>query len=295
VDLGGSVRRISYFGSSQPPTAVLQANPTTGTAPLTVTFDGRGSSDPDPGDKLTYSWDLNGDGQFGDSTLACCPTHTYAVGTYTVQLRVTDESGASDTASVVVSSNNTPPTASINTPSASLAWKVGDAINFSGSATDQQDGALPPAALSWSLVLHHCPSNCHQHLLQSFTGVSSGSFTAPDHEYPSHLELRLTATDSGNLQTATSVLLYPQTVTLRLETTPMKLQLSLNGTTRKAPFTMTVIVGSRNTISAPSPQFVGNTQYDFVSWSDNGASTHTIVAGASAIMYTATYRKVDRR
>jgi hypothetical protein len=29
--------------------------------------------------------------------------------------------------------------------------------------------------------------------------VASGSFTAPDHEYPSYLELRLAATDSGGL------------------------------------------------------------------------------------------------
>ena len=62
-------------------------------------------------------------------------------------------------------------------------------INFSGSGTDPQDGTLPASALSWSLILHHCPSNCHSHPLQDFVGVASGSFTAPDHEYPSSLEL----------------------------------------------------------------------------------------------------------
>jgi hypothetical protein len=35
--------------------------------------------------------------------------------------------------------------------------------------------------------------------VQTFTGVASGSFGAPDHEYPSYLELELTATDSGGL------------------------------------------------------------------------------------------------
>ena len=44
--------------------------------------------------------------------------------------------------------------------------------------------------------MNHCPSNCHTHPIQTFPNVASGSFNAPDHEYPSHLELRLTATDS---------------------------------------------------------------------------------------------------
>ena len=47
--------------------------------------------------------------------------------------------------------------------------------------------------------MQHCPSNCHSHPVQSFAGVAGGSFVAPDHEYPSYLELRLTATDSGGL------------------------------------------------------------------------------------------------
>ena len=43
---GGTVRRISY-AANQPPTAVITASPTTGPAPLTVSFNGSGSSDPD--------------------------------------------------------------------------------------------------------------------------------------------------------------------------------------------------------------------------------------------------------
>ena len=58
--------------------------------------------------------------------------------------------------------------------------------------TDAQDGALPASALSWSCALEHCPSGCHEHALQTFDGVDHGSFAAPDHEYPSYLELTLT-------------------------------------------------------------------------------------------------------
>ena len=65
---GGTVRRIRYLSSNNPPTAVATASPTSGPPPLAVNFDGRGSSDPDAGDTLTYEWDLDGDGQYDDST-----------------------------------------------------------------------------------------------------------------------------------------------------------------------------------------------------------------------------------
>ncbi len=73
---GGTVRRISYASSNQPPVAVATASPTTGAAPLTVAFNGSTSSDPDPGDTLTFAWDLDGDLAFDDST-AAQPSYTY--------------------------------------------------------------------------------------------------------------------------------------------------------------------------------------------------------------------------
>jgi glucose/arabinose dehydrogenase len=284
---GGTIRRIVY---NQAPTAVAEATtPTTGSAPLTVAFDGTGSSDPDQ-DTLTYAWDLDGDGAFDDST-AAQPTFTYtSQGSYTATLRVTDPVGASDTDSVTITVGNTAPTATIITPAAGTTWKVGDVITFSGSATDTQDGALPASALSWDLVLQHCPSNCHSHALQSFDGVADGSFVAPDHQYPSYLELRLTATDSGGLSSTTSVRLDPRTVVLTFQTNPGGLQLVVNGASAKAPFNSTVIIGSRNSIIAPTPQTKGNKSYGFVSWSDGGAPTHDIFAPAVATTYTARYR-----
>ena len=51
-------------------------------------------------------------------------------------------------------------------------------------------------------------------------GWRAARFIAPDHEYPSHLELRLTVRDAGNLTDMKSLLLYPQTVNLTLATDP---------------------------------------------------------------------------
>jgi hypothetical protein len=119
--------------------------------------------------------------------------------------------------------------------------------------------------------------------------VASGSFAAPDHEYPSYLELRLTATDSAGLKDVDSVRIDPKTVDLHLASVPSGLRLAVNGASATTPFTRRVILRSRNTLTAPSPQTLGGTSYSFGSWSDGGAATHDITASASAT-YTATYR-----
>ena len=80
---------------NSPPTAVAAGLPLSGVVPLTVDFDGSGSSDPD-GDSLSYAWDLDGDGQFDDSTLVD-PSFTYTSdGTVVVGLQVDDGNGGTD-------------------------------------------------------------------------------------------------------------------------------------------------------------------------------------------------------
>jgi glucose/arabinose dehydrogenase len=286
---GGTIRRVRYL-ANQPPTAVATASPTTGSAPLTVSFNGSGSSDPDSGGTLIYAWDLDGDGAFDDASTAQTSWTYTTDGVRTASLRVTDSQGASDTDSVTITVGNVPPTATINTPAAGTTWKVGDTISFSGSATDLQDGPLPASRLSWRLIQQHCPSNCHSHLVSTWDGVASGSFVAPSHEYPSYLDLELTAIDSGGLRHTVTRRLDPRTVVLTFQTTPGGLQLAVNGTTATATFTRTVIVGSTNTITAPSPQSKGGKSYTFQSWSDGGAQTHTITAPAAPATWSARFR-----
>lgn len=72
-----------------PPVAVINASPVSGTAPLTVSFNANGSSDPDAGDFiLGYEWNF-GDGSQIDNSNS--PSHVYnTAGTYTATLRVMD-------------------------------------------------------------------------------------------------------------------------------------------------------------------------------------------------------------
>ena len=128
--------------------------------------------------------------------------------------------------------NPQPPQPVIVTPVPGTLWTVNQVIAFSGTATDAEDGTLPASALSWSLVMQHCPSNCHSHVIQDYAGVASGSFAAPDHEYPSYLELRLTATDTSGRATTVTRGLDPVTVPVTIASVPPGLQLVVDGTER---------------------------------------------------------------
>jgi glucose/arabinose dehydrogenase/PKD repeat protein len=294
VDFGGSVRRLR-FGTNQAPTALAQATPTSGPLPLAVSFDGTGSNDPDPGDVLTYAWDLDGDGQFDDSAESQTVATYDEDGVYSVRLRVEDNGEAFSVSSPIVISAgtgtpNAPPTATIDSPTAATTWEVGEVVSFSGHATDPEDGPLPASAMTWALIMQHCPSNCHTHHITDLTGIASGTFTAPDHEYPSHLELQLTVTDSDGASDVKSVLLQPRTVSLTFQTSPSGLQLTVGGASGTTPFSRTAIVGSQNSLVAPSPQTLAGSTYQFASWSDGGAQTHNITASATSPTYGATYQ-----
>jgi len=90
---------------NQAPMAVMAAAPTSGLAPLTVSFDGSSSSDAD-GTIVSFAWN------FGDGTTGFGMTvsHTYSTaGTYTARLTVTDNQSASNstTRTIQVNPNTT--------------------------------------------------------------------------------------------------------------------------------------------------------------------------------------------
>jgi len=278
VDMSnGQILRISYRPENSAPTPHVSASPTEGHAPMEVAFSAAGSTDID-GDAITFEWDLDGDGAFDDST-DVAPVFTYSTdGDVTVSLRVTDDTSLAATATVVVHIGNIAPTPTIVTPSAATTWQVDELLSFSGSADDAEEGALAASDLSWSVVVMHCQTvnSCHPHEMQSWSGVAGGSFVAPDHEYPSHLELRLTATDDEGLRSTVVRRLYPRTVTLRFESSPSGVPVTVGDTTTLTPFERIVIAGSSNSISAAPSSDIGNLTYVFRAWSDLGDIAHVV-------------------
>ncbi len=288
----GTVRRIRYFPANQPPVAMLSASPTSGAAPLTVNFNGTGSSDADPADqgRLQFRWDFTSDGTVDATTPTAAFTYQTA-GLYTASLTVVDTLGATATTTVSITAGSSVPVAFMDTPSIGLTWAVGDTITFSGHATDPEQGALSASALTWQLRMQHCSSatNCHSHVVQDWVGVAGGSFIAPDHEYPSYLELQLTATDADGLTNTIVRRLDPKTVTLTFVAVPAGLRITVGSATLSTPFSVTVIQGSTVSVSAQSPQKWRGKWYYFQSWSDGGAQTHTITAPALSTTFTATF------
>ncbi len=271
------------------PSAIATADVTSSMAPpLHVQFDGSSSFDPKNG-PLAFDWDLDGDGQFDDST-AVAPDRTYDdPGVIVARLKVTDSEGIFDIAAITISIGNSEPVATITRPSPSLTWSVGDTITFRGGATDAEDGTEPGSRLTWSVFIQHCPSACHSHPLKTNHGTG-GSVTAPDHDYPSSLEIRLVATDSdGASSPPVSVFLRPKTVDLAIASEPAGVELTVGAETAPAPFAATVINKSVVEVSAPATAMIDGWPYGFAGWSDGKDRSHSLTATASTRPLVATY------
>jgi glucose/arabinose dehydrogenase/PKD repeat protein len=288
-DIGGTfgvskIRRIKYVRSNQAPIASASANPTSGPAPLNVSFSSAGSSDPE-GQPLTYSWNF-GD---GSTSTAANPSHTYASrGTYTVRLTVSDGVNSSQSTPITISVGSVP-TATISSPTDGMQFRAGDVISYQGDGTDPDEGQLPASAFTWNIDFLH---EGHVHPGTPVTGVRGGSFTIPTsgHDYSGNTRYRITLTvrDSDGLTASKSVIINPTKVNLTFDSVPSGRTLYLDGIAKTTPFTYDTLVGFNHTIEARN-QISGSTSYTFASWSDGGGQQHTITVPSSAQTYTATF------
>ncbi len=102
-DDGAKGTKVFFLTANEPanaaPTAVADATPRAGAAPLLTVLDGSASSDSD-GTIVSYAWNWNG----GNATGAT-PQVTFPVGVYTVTLTVTDNGGLTDTDVVQVTAS----------------------------------------------------------------------------------------------------------------------------------------------------------------------------------------------
>lgn len=262
------IHQIRYVGSGAP-TASFIASPSAGLSPLTVHFDGSGSSDP-TGQSLTYAWDFTNDGSYDASGVTA--SHTYSGnGQYTAKLKVTDTDGNTNTTTRIIKVGQTPPVVTWPDPPTGTTWSVGDVLHFDATATDLQDGPEPASAFTWTIIMRHCPSACHSHVL--IDGTQSGSpgyhvtsldFTAPAHSYPSHLEVVLTVTDSDGLMTTLTRDFDPNIGTVTVLSSPPGIPIAENGT----PGTKTAMVNDFVHVAAPLSYKMWTATYAFDQWSD---------------------------
>ncbi len=283
---GGVVYKISYAANT--PSITQHPSSRTVAPGTSVTFSVRASG-PAP---LSYQWQRNGANIPGataqDYSLVA------AAGDNGARFRaiVSNSFGnvLSNEATLTVTSNQ-PPVGTITQPAVGTLYNGGSVISFAGTATDPENGTLPASAFTWRVDFHHA-AHSHPHVPPT-SGVTSGSFTAAttghtetDVWYRIFLEVR----DSAGATQTTFRDVLPRKVNLTIATNPAGLQLRLDAQPVSTPLTFESVVGVVRGLEAPATQVSGGTTYEFVSWSNGGASSHNISTPATNTTYTATYR-----
>lgn len=294
MDFGqGLIGRVQYAAAGAPNVSQQPQSQTVAAGSevsFTVAASGAGS--------LNYQWQRNGD----DIDGATNPAYTIDAaapgdaGQYRVV--VSNEIGTATSSSatlVVTDPSGSLPVPTILTPAAGTRFRYGQSFNFSGSATDAEDGALSAASLKWRVDYH--TGDVIRPFVPESAGISSGSFTIPDEtpfKEPNVLyRITLTATDSNGQSATVTRDLIPQTARLAVKSSIAGVTLLLDGIPRSSGFTHTNVAGMKRVLEAPASVSTSAGTFAFDGWSDGGERVHTISAPAADTTYLARYRPVS--
>jgi glucose/arabinose dehydrogenase len=308
----GEIHRIAYKPNS--PTAKLEAGPPyglyDGSDKFETTVDAGKSSDPN-GDPLTYEWDLNEDGIFEISGSAKTQTLAFTKAEQearekadpplspnrVVTVRVEDDENLSSVARTTIYPGDVPPTVTIFPPTPQ-SWSVGDVVKLDGKGVDAGGEIGSPRPYYWETRMAHCPdpshpTACHEHPLQTFSGIRRPEFVAPQHDYPSYIKVLLRVSDERGLSGTASFEYQPNTVNLSIASDPPGIELLAASTEAPSPFSVPAILGSEIQLTAPQTAAAGGRTYTFSGWSDGGGREHPILVGSARTTYTASYTTPD--
>lgn len=163
--------QLDYHGGPQrPPVARATPSATSGPVPLTVTFRADTTQSDSMG-KLTYAWDVDGDGT--PDHRGPRERHTFEeAGEYSARLTVTDANGRSSSDEVSLVAGNTRPTVTIEWPvkGGVIPWDAPVPYRF--SASDPEDSSISTGRLVAQPFLGR---DSHELPLQELSG-STGTF-----------------------------------------------------------------------------------------------------------------------
>jgi PKD repeat protein len=198
TDNGGLTNTASTTITTLPnpaPTIVASATPQVGKGPLTVTFNSDGSADED-GTIVSYEWDF-GD---GNTSTDPNPTNTYAVGSYTAELVVTDDDGNTASTTLAIDSQaNVLPVAVANATPGKANLKAPLPVAFSSAGSVDNDGAI--TGYAWDFTNDGTVDSTDAN--PSFTYTTDGTFTAA---------LTVTDTDGATDTATVQVVVGPENV-----------------------------------------------------------------------------------
>ncbi|MEE6274621.1 ThuA domain-containing protein, partial [Georgenia sp. MJ206] len=171
--------RVDYVADSPNPVPSITTSTTNGQAPLTVEFDGSGSTDPQ-GMPLSFAWDFDNDGEI-DSTEPTASFTYDEVGVFSARLTVSAGEGedvrtGTITTNIVV--GNTAPEVTLEIPADGGIFSFGDQVPFRVTVTDAEDGEIDCSRVRVEYILGH---DAHGHPLSSVTGCE-GVITTPADE-----------------------------------------------------------------------------------------------------------------
>jgi len=286
----GAVFRVRFI-NNQAPTITQQPQSRTAAVGQSVTFTVAASGTT----PLSFQWQRNNANITG-ATQSSFTIASVGAGddgdTFRAIVSNAFGSATSNNATLTVT-NNQPPVATITAPAAGTTFRGGQTINFVGTGTDPEDGMLPASAFTWTVNLHH-ELHTHPHL-QPTSGIRNGSFVTSDRGHPevsTFYKITLTVRDAGGLTHTATRDINPLTSTITLATQPAGLRLTLDGQPVTAPLSQASVEGVFRTLGVVSPQTVGGTTFEFVSWSDGGAATHEVATPTADTTFTATFRAV---
>ncbi len=282
-----AVYKITYTSSQKPvitnqPQGITVAQGNAATFSVTAT----GTA------PLTYQWrknSINISGANGNSYTINAVTPANA-GTYSAVVSNAAGNTTSNNATLTVTQPNQAPVATITAPAPGAVYTAGNVINFSGTASDPEDGTLAAAAFKWYVIFHH---STHTHPGPSApSGVASGTFTIPNTgETAANVfyRLYLVVTDSKGATDTAYTDILPSTSIITFNTNPQGLQITLDGQPFTTPLTVTSVEGMLRTMGTASPQTLNGTTYTFSNWSQGGTQTQTIATPVNDIIYTANF------
>ena len=243
---------------------------------------------------LNYNWARNGTVISGatERTLVL-PGVSLADNGAEFRCRAANSVGAVTSSPVylAVVAANQAPQPQILTPLPGATYAGGQTISFSGAATDPEDGSLPAGALSWKVLF--CHGNYTVPFPDTLSGVATGAFTAPLRGETStnvFFRIFLTARDSGGRETTVTRDIFPRAVTLTLQTEPPGLPLVFDGQTLATPTNLALVAGTRYALGITASSNLTASTYDFMSWSDGGATSHSLTIPETNLTLTAFFR-----
>lgn len=266
----GEVRKVQYVANVAPQ-IVLDPVDSLVSAGYDATFTASAAGTT----PLSYQWQRDDGGGFADipgandATLVL-PAVSLGDDGVIVRLVVTNAFGTatSDPATLAVTAD-TPPTAAIVLPDPSYKYRAGDVVNFSGTASDLEDGVLDGSSMTWQIDFHH---DQHAHpFYPSTSGITGGQFEVPVNSETSPnvwLRIHLYVTDSAGLTTEVVHDIFPEKSDFAVEANVDGAPVLIDGQTKTTPQNLTGVVGVLRTLEAPLTVAASGQSGRFVQWLD---------------------------